>query len=358
MKMKKNYLLLLLIAFVPLTGFSQITVNSVNLLDNGEPISMGYDDDVTNHLPLTVAAAATWDFTDLVTDDIDTIIFEDPSNFPGIALFPGANMGFADDSSYVFVKKDASEFVFLGSIDNYVNDKDTSFYNMKWLSFPSTMGTSYKQIIYSESETQEFGMMGIDSIRIKVQARTHSTIEGWGAVKLPNGDFDALLQVVKDQELIYVDGLIAGTWAPLDAALLLVFGTDTGVVAEYAKYTFWGNDANARFLLAEFDTSGIASAQWSPSINSGPPTTVKLNNLDETVSIYPNPASNMIYVNVPTDNVTTVEIYDVVGHLLIKENAIIGRNDINVSSLMSGVYLVSLKNRQGEKIGTNRIVIE
>ncbi len=356
--MKKIYLLTILIATAPFAGFSQITVNSNNLLDNGEPISMGYDDDVSNHLPLTFGVATIWDFTDLVTDDLDTIIFEDPSNFPGIALFPGANMGIAEDSSYVFVKKDASEFVVLGSIEMYGGSTDTSLLSMKWLSFPSTMGTSFKQIMYSESETLEVGFMGIDSIRIEEQLRTHSTIEGWGAVKLPNGDFDALLQVSKQQLVIYVDGLIAGTWAPLDAALLQVFNTDTGVVYEDTKYTFWGNDANARFMLAEFDTVGVASAAWSPSVNSGPPTTVKLNNLDETVSIYPNPASNMIYINVPTDNVATVEIYDVVGHLLRKENAIVGRNDINVSSLMSGVYLVSLKNNQGEKVGTNRIVIE
>ena len=50
--MKKIYLLTILIATAPFAGFSQITVNSNNLLDNGEPISMGYDDDVSNESKL------------------------------------------------------------------------------------------------------------------------------------------------------------------------------------------------------------------------------------------------------------------------------------------------------------------
>ncbi len=65
---------------------------------------------------------------------------------------------------------------------------------------------------------------------------------------------------------------------------------------------------------------------------------------ENTVKIYPNPASDFIIIN--QKNNFDVFIYDINGKLILQQNN--SKNRINISNLESGFYVVSVKNKNGD----------
>lgn len=67
-----------------------------------------------------------------------------------------------------------------------------------------------------------------------------------------------------------------------------------------------------------------------------------LHTADETgVSIYPNPADNMLTIN-GVEHPTTVRIYSTNGALQIMENISSNNNTLSVASLSKGIYLLQI----------------
>jgi len=90
------------------------------------------------------------------------------------------------------------------------------------------------------------------------------------------------------------------------------------------------------------------------------------------VAIYPNPASNQININLPTNTVIAspqgvaislndraqIHIYDTQGQLVLQKNIEkgIGNLTLNINNLPKGMYLLSLINHKNETIGTCKFV--
>ncbi|WP_299891003.1 T9SS type A sorting domain-containing protein [uncultured Lacinutrix sp.] len=65
------------------------------------------------------------------------------------------------------------------------------------------------------------------------------------------------------------------------------------------------------------------------------------------VSIYPNPAKDMVYLKGDTSKLNRVEIYNIAGQLVLVQNS--GFDRIDISQLESAVYLVKLSAENAEK---------
>ncbi len=82
-------------------------------------------------------------------------------------------------------------------------------------------------------------------------------------------------------------------------------------------------------------------------------------NYFEDFQVYPNPANDYFYINVPTtvDN-TSIEITDLAGKLVIREQALKEKSNIrlDISSLNCGVYIVHLLN--GQSRFSKKIVVQ
>lgn len=83
-----------------------------------------------------------------------------------------------------------------------------------------------------------------------------------------------------------------------------------------------------------------------------------LNAMNSDVSVYPNPASSTVKVNV--ENVhenATVEVLNAIGQVVISAKEINGAStELNVSGLAKGVYVVKLSN--GKEVSNTKLVIE
>ena len=88
---------------------------------------------------------------------------------------------------------------------------------------------------------------------------------------------------------------------------------------------------------------------------------VSTSNIDETTSsfkVFPNPVSNTLYLKL-TEQLTAskVEILDINGKLVLKEWVYDNYNQIDISNLLNGIYLVNVTDEKGAKIGkTEKIV--
>ena len=68
-------------------------------------------------------------------------------------------------------------------------------------------------------------------------------------------------------------------------------------------------------------------------------------------TLYPNPADDVVYVNLKTASINTVKIISILGAEMVVD---VNRNNnaIDVSQLKPGIYLLSITTRSGEVVVT------
>ena len=87
-------------------------------------------------------------------------------------------------------------------------------------------------------------------------------------------------------------------------------------------------------------------SDWTQAINV---TTTGIESwLENSVSLYPNPAKEYVDIRVDGDlNVSMMEVYDVYGKLINTVNVVDNPTRINVSGLADGMYFVRVMTEKG-----------
>lgn len=76
--------------------------------------------------------------------------------------------------------------------------------------------------------------------------------------------------------------------------------------------------------------------------------------LHSKLNVYPNPASNQVNIEVLTNEISTLEVYDVSGKFLFTQILNNKTNTINIENLTSGIYFFKVNSSEG--ISTNKII--
>ncbi len=79
-----------------------------------------------------------------------------------------------------------------------------------------------------------------------------------------------------------------------------------------------------------------------------------LNNTDPKISIFPNPASDFITIDDAADVVHRVTFFNVLGKEIISHDAS-STKKFNMMDFQNGIYLVQLKDNQGQILRTIRV---
>ena len=105
------------------------------------------------------------------------------------------------------------------------------------------------------------------------------------------------------------------------------------------------------------------TAVFQDSLNPGPPwlcepssdtitimfPAVGINELTNTISLYPNPANDVVNI-VSSNDIKTIEVLDYVGQMIYKNNAVdLKVTQLNVASFSAGVYFVKITTSNGIK---------
>ncbi|WP_430404156.1 T9SS type A sorting domain-containing protein [Fluviicola sp.] len=113
-----------------------------------------------------------------------------------------------------------------------------------------------------------------------------------------------------------------------------------GLIIQYG-FTIYGRNANP------VDATALGSIVIGIQSTAGITDSEK-----NSVSVYPNPANDLIYI-VSDFDVNTITITDVSGQV-VYNNSTVSNNNVDVSSLTSGVYLVNVATDSGVK--TSRFI--
>lgn len=77
--------------------------------------------------------------------------------------------------------------------------------------------------------------------------------------------------------------------------------------------------------------------------------------LAQTISLYPNPARDVLNISGPVNKTVTLQLLDVTGRLLA-EKQFTGQETINLHPFLQGIYLVRIQS--GQETYTQKIVVE
>ncbi|MGG7437880.1 T9SS type A sorting domain-containing protein [Chryseobacterium arthrosphaerae] len=103
------------------------------------------------------------------------------------------------------------------------------------------------------------------------------------------------------------------------------------------QFGFTCNDIN--IMTEEFTTSGYILPEYACQALS-----TKEIKKEQPVSIYPNPVSDFLNISLKGNKEEKVEIYNMEGRKVIDAVVGNGRNQINVSGLQPGSYIITIKN--------------
>ena len=100
----------------------------------------------------------------------------------------------------------------------------------------------------------------------------------------------------------------------------------------------------------------LGSTATSNAIAVTNTTCVGINNIAAaSVSIYPNPATSLLNIN-STENLNgnTLQVYDVVGQLVINQTLEANNNAINVAKLSNGTYIIRITDKENGLVSQNK----
>lgn len=75
------------------------------------------------------------------------------------------------------------------------------------------------------------------------------------------------------------------------------------------------------------------------------------------ISIYPNPASDVMNVDIPSGySLLDISLYDVTGKLILNKNQVSGKLTLDVATMASGTYYLQVINPQNKQLKTFKLV--
>ena len=132
---------------------------------------------------------------------------------------------------------------------------------------------------------------------------------------------------------------------------LLTFIMLLWAVAAAAQTTRYSYDNLNRLTRVTYANGTIVSYNYDANGNriseiiTGGTGIMQINDFGE-VSLYPNPVKKYLYIKTPSEK-SVIKIYSLQGSLLITLSAYRSNDQIDLSSLQSGVYLVKISGPDG-----------
>ncbi len=348
--MKKAYVTLFILTAAIFGLRAQITITAVDAPVVGDVLVFRDVANAGQLSPGSAGAGVVWDFTSLVTtaDTFATGVFA-PEGRPFADQFPDATLAIGSEvegvSAFAFAQVTADGLYLLG-----VGAADTSDLNLffaytppqQQLAFPSTYETSFTSVSTSIIEFVDEASGA--SFTLKSEEELEATIDGYGTLKLPGGDYDALrlrrITTTTDSTFL----VILGNTVPVEATTRV----DT-------SYEFLTKEAPSPILTLDIDSSEVLLATvLDLELSSfGGSTNVQELQADLGLTILPNPADSefRILAQEPLDDALQLHVIGVDGKLIWSGN-LNGSLTVPTTDWPSGIYYLLFRNRHNQRWAT------
>ncbi len=283
--------------------------SKLDFSDNSSNVNDAVEYKVTGDVVIT--AVASYNNQKVIQDATGAILVYDPNG----TLDPDGTLEVGDKINGLY-----------GTLTNYYG----------FLEFKPTAAYEQKTAIYQEVEPMEITLEQLNDQSFMIQHQSE-------LIKLSNVTFND-----------------NGQFATLSTYSITQNGvTATAVFPYFQDANYIGTDipsGTLNLIGTNFATGKIGNNYPDFRYYIVPRTlndfTTGIRNYEQTVSVYPNPATDLVtfQLDTPIDNVM---IYDINGKLVANES--VTANHIRVSALNSGIYFVKMY-QQNEMIGVAKIV--
>ena len=360
----KTKLSVIVMAFVSVNMFAQITVTDADLISIGDVIYQAYDTVPASSISVgNTGPSQIWDFSTLQVQKYDTTEFIDPAGTPFVTYHPTANLCIEDDGEYIYINKNMQGLSFVGF--------DNIQYPQLVLPLPLTYGLNIivGPIVIMDSVFANPGFIShslapaislnplynqVDSINIFIESSTEFNVDAYGDVIIPMGTFDALRvktdDITTSDYFVYCSDVSTGNgnWYPMPAS---IFAPEVEITSSYA---WWTNDPLIKFALVQIDVDSLGGIDAVDFMHSPSPTSVT-DLSSNNFNIYPIPATNSLTIKAQNNELTYLDLVDVTGKVILKKEFIQSTN-LDVSHVAQGIYYINLKTAEGELM--KQIIIE
>ena len=336
--MKKIYFSLLLIA-----GSVQMSIAQLSLTKAfNEPVIGDYTMrqyyDSTTAVPKTTGAGQNWSFLALVSNTlVESSTYTTVASTPSPAIFPSATI---------------SENQGGGSYQHYKSTLTT--YEVQGIQFPNTVINFSNTAIfatwpinYGYNATDPFGgSTTTGTVTSSLSGSINVNASGSGTVVMPGGlTLTNCLQVVNTITFV----LSQGTY------------TQSTLQKEY-QYYHSSNKFPVLRIQYQTTTSGtVTTNNFMARVNTAVVAGIVTHEIDNNLSVFPIPASDMVNVSLTNNSVNEVNLSltNMFGQVVKTENLgneVSIHRTINVSDLPNGIYFMNIK--IGSTYSVKKIVIE
>lgn len=303
--------------------------------------------DSTSALLNSSGANQNWNFTTLTSNTVPAVTstFTTPSSVPGYtgsSVFAGSTVAKTDGTVSSFYKSTPTQFEFLGTVPS----------SSLSLSFTNTAISAIWPVTNTYSNSDPFS----GSVKVVIfipstgpfSGTQNVNATGTGTLQLPNGiTLNNCLQLTSN---------LNGTGS---VNILTITATMT---MNTTNYDYYHSSQKFPVLSISYSKTTIKlGATGTPTVTNT--TQISVNNdifsgineytLDNSLTIYPNPASDFITVGINNDD-AIIEIVNQLGQTLKSEKINSPISQINISSLNSGIYFV--KTTIGNKSSVKKLI--
>lgn len=358
MKTHYSFILLLIIAFSHITGFTQITINNNDMPVPNDTFRISTTINIHSLDPAVAGANASWDFSILTsnTQTIDTFFsvlssyipvtynlaynnFLDPihkatvatRNFNTSSPFPQVQIS----ETFNFFKSSSSGYVQVGQ-GAKINGLPTT---MKY-DVPETFFTFPMQLGNIDSSTSKYGNT-IPSLGYYGQTiHRINTVDAYGSLTTPYGTFDVMRvkSLIYKQDTMYID-------------TILQYGTTINRPLE-TQY-IWLGDNQGEPLLQISKINNQFTIRYKDSIFSTSITPEFI--FHKSLFAFPVPAKDNIRI-ISEESFHHLLIIDILGKNV--KTVLNGFNFIDISDLQKGIYFIHMFDTKNQLISSQKIIKE
>jgi hypothetical protein len=362
----KKLLPLILTALFPVALSAQIVINSSDFPQIGSLYFEASDTlPAVSIVPGATGANQNYLFTPLHQHSLDSLQFLSPSNFAFSSQVPTAQIAINQLGGYAFAQigNNKVELVgFAGNFQGFGIPVEIVYSNPQTiLQFPTTFGLTYKDTSAFRSTFPGPAQYSsfVDSVRIGHYGTSESTVDAWGTITTPLGQFDVLRNKTVETSRDSIFGKkqgspLLGNWTLIPFALLGV-QIQNPIVNNTTTYDYLSKEKG--YFVVRLVIDNTDGTTQSLRYLSAPNVGIQDPNQVANVMVYPNPANEEVNIDYIGTANANAKILDINNREVAKQELVSGTNSINTSSLSSGFYFVQVWSSKGQNFLNTKISV-
>ncbi len=325
------------------------------------------------NLPTASQSNLTWDFRTLQPINIETQYFIEMDTM-NKRRFPTANIRLKDEKSTptLFYRRTDSIFEVVGMQGIlfqglFIQTTVRPYAPFTERHAPIRIGDAFQQtagfkVTFPPSAAPD-SLLGTapfaipDSIRLTYNVLRRDTIDGWGTVRLPSGDFSVLRERRKESITNKVE-ILYPTAGWLDVTRFVLAGLSEPPRSERYYQVFWNENVQEPIAIVETNALALVEEIRYKAIATSVKV-IDIEQIEDKIAMYPNPAASIITIDIEKifPSATSLQVIDISGKIIDTQTIYLQKSIVlYIADWSSGIYVLTFTDKNRNIIATKRLI--